>query len=62
MYIMSFFHPNLSLGYLREHLGVSYDIDTTKARQELGISFRPAAESILDTAKSLVEKDLLWNK
>lgn len=39
--------------YLRSHLGRVPRYDTTKIRTELGVTFRPAAETILDAVKDL---------
>jgi dihydroflavonol-4-reductase len=39
--------------YLRTHLGRIPRYDTTKVRTELGVSFRPASETILDTLADL---------
>jgi dihydroflavonol-4-reductase len=39
--------------YLRTHLGRVPRYDTTKIRSELGMSFRPAAETILETMADL---------
>jgi dihydroflavonol-4-reductase len=39
--------------YLRTHIGRVPRYDTTKARQELGLSLRPTRETVLDTARDL---------
>ncbi|MBM3770398.1 MAG: aldehyde reductase [Acidimicrobiia bacterium] len=39
--------------YLRSHLGRVPRYDTTKIRTELGVTFRPGAETILDTVRDL---------
>jgi dihydroflavonol-4-reductase len=39
--------------YLRTHIGRVPRYDTTKARQELGITLRPTRETVLDTARDL---------
>ena len=45
--------PKGSGQYLRTHLGRVPRYDTTKIRTELGMSFRPASETILDTMADL---------
>jgi dihydroflavonol-4-reductase len=39
--------------YLRTHIGARYEIDTTRIRSELGITFRPIEEAIIDTYHDL---------
>ena len=41
--------------YLRTHLGRVPRYDTTKIRTELGVTFRPVRETILDTIKDLAK-------
>jgi dihydroflavonol-4-reductase len=51
--LASYRQPKGSGRYLRTHLGRVPRYDTTKIRTELGVSFRPAAESVLDTMANL---------
>lgn len=46
--------PKGRASYLRTHLGRIPRYDTTKIRTDLGVTFRPASESILDTARDLI--------
>ena len=39
--------------YLRTHIGGRYEIDTFRLRSELGITFRPIEEAIVDTYRDL---------
>lgn len=49
----SWFQPKGTGSYLRTHLGRTPRYDTSKIQDELGITFRPAATSILDTLDDL---------
>lgn len=45
--------PKGIASYLRTHLGRVPRYDTTKIRTELGVTFRPAADTILDASRDL---------
>lgn len=49
----SYLQPKGVGSYLRTHVGRVPRYDTSKIRRELGMSFRPATESILDTLAGL---------
>jgi nucleoside-diphosphate-sugar epimerase len=51
--LASLFQPRGAGSYLRTHVGRTPRYDTTKIRTELGMTFRPAAESMLDTMDDL---------
>jgi dihydroflavonol-4-reductase len=51
--LASYRQPKGTGQYLRTHLGRVPRYDTTKIRTELGVSFRPASVSILDTMQDL---------
>ena len=51
--LASYTRPRGSGTYLRTHLGRTPRYDTGKIRRELGMTFRPAAESLLDTMRDL---------
>ena len=51
--LSSYFQPKGVGSYLRTHVGRVPRYDTTKIRQELGLTFRPVASSILDTLSDL---------
>ena len=50
----SYTQPRAVGSYLRSHLGRKLAYDNSKIRRELGLSFRPARESIAETAADLV--------
>ena len=54
--LSSYLQPKGIGSYLRTHVGRVPRYDNSKARRELGISFRPAERSILDTLEDLAEK------
>jgi len=51
--LSSYTQPKGIGSYLRTHVGRVPRYDTTKIRSELGVTFRPAEQSILDTMKDL---------
>jgi hypothetical protein len=50
---------DLSIAYLRANLGVQRRIDNTRGRVELGLSYAPIEQTVLDTARSLVGAGLV---
>jgi nucleoside-diphosphate-sugar epimerase len=54
-YGVALFDKRLSFSFLRRNLGVAHRYDNAKSRRELGIEYRPPAETARDTAKSFVE-------
>jgi dihydroflavonol-4-reductase len=57
--LLSWFQPNGVGSYLRSHLGKVPAYDNGKIRRELGLQFRPARTSILDTIDDLRRRGLL---
>jgi hypothetical protein len=55
MYILALVLPSLSFRFVRNQLGKVIDFDHTKAQEQLGIDFRPAAKTVIDTAQSILE-------
>jgi dihydroflavonol-4-reductase len=53
--LLSYTQPAGTGSYLRTHLGKVMRYDTSKVRRELGLTFRPARDSVLDTVRSLVQ-------
>jgi dihydroflavonol-4-reductase len=51
--LSSYLQPKGVGTYLRTHVGRVPRYDTTKAREQLGVVFRPVAASVLDTLKDL---------
>ena len=51
--LASYFQPKGVGSYLRTNVGRTPRYDTTKIRTELGVTFRPAENSILDTMRDL---------
>ena len=51
--LASTFQPSGNRDFIRTNLGRRFQIDTTRIRTELGMKFRPAGESILDTYRDL---------
>ena len=48
----AFQHPG-ARSYLRTNIGRKFEIDTSKIRSELGMTFRPVEEAIVDTYRDL---------
>jgi dihydroflavonol-4-reductase len=55
LYVMALFNKKMSFAWVRNNLGNRPEIDNSKATRELGVTFRPARESVIDTATSAVE-------
>ncbi|MGB0498495.1 MAG: SDR family oxidoreductase [Rubricella sp.] len=51
--LLGLFDP--SIGTIRHDLGRRYDLDNTKAREVLGVEFRPAEEALRASARFLVK-------
>jgi dihydroflavonol-4-reductase len=49
----SYMQPAGVGSYLRTHIGRTPRVDNGKARRELGLSFRPVRDTVLDTARDL---------
>lgn len=56
LYAIALFDKQLSWGFLRRNLGVQRSFDCTLAETELRVSFRPADQSVVDTATAAVER------
>jgi dihydroflavonol-4-reductase len=54
MKLASYTRPRGTAAYLRANLGRVYRYDTAKIRGELGMTFMPVEQSILDTAADLI--------
>jgi dihydroflavonol-4-reductase len=48
----AFLHPG-ARSYVRTNIGRDFEIDTSKIRSELGMTFRPVEETIIDTYRDL---------
>jgi dihydroflavonol-4-reductase len=53
------FQPKGIRSYLRSHLGRVPAYDTSKIRRELGMTFRPARQSVLDTLQDLCQRGVI---
>lgn len=58
MYVAAMFDRRISWSYLRSHLGVERRIDAGKSERELGLVLTPIEDTILDTARSLIDLGL----
>ncbi|MEO1335926.1 MAG: NAD-dependent epimerase/dehydratase family protein [Myxococcota bacterium] len=59
VYAYAAFDRRLTWAYLRQSLGRRIHIDNRRARQSLGLAFRSVNETIVDTARSMVELGLV---
>ena len=55
VYAWALFDKRLTWAYLRKNLGRRIRLDGRLARQNLGVQFRPIAETLIDTAQSMIE-------
>ncbi len=59
LYVMAVFAKGMSLRWVRNNLNHRGVIDNSKVTRELGITLRPARESVLDTATSAIEQGFI---
>jgi nucleoside-diphosphate-sugar epimerase len=55
MYLAPLVDKRLSFGFVRRNLGKQRVLSNDRARRELGLTFRPAEESIVATAQTLLD-------
>lgn len=56
MYLAPLVDKRLSFGFVRRNLGKQRRLSNELARNELGVDFRPAEESLVDTARSMIDQ------
>lgn len=54
-YVLSFFHPQISPGWVRRSIGTSCEYDSSPATESLGIAWTPLEDSVVDGARSAIE-------
>ncbi len=54
-YVLSVFHPQLTMSWVKHNIGTSCEYDSSPANQELGIEWIPVEDSIVDGARSAIE-------
>lgn len=54
-YVMSIFHPQISVGWVKRNIGTSCEYDSSPANEELGLEWTPVESSIVDGARSAIE-------
>jgi nucleoside-diphosphate-sugar epimerase len=55
VYLAAALDSRVSIGYLRETLGFRPRFASTRAKDMLGLNYRPVKETLLDTARSILE-------
>jgi dihydroflavonol-4-reductase len=55
MYVLAGFDKRLTWNFLRKNLGVAHRIDNRRSIERLGVKYRSIADSICDTARSLID-------
>ncbi len=55
MYATAIFDKRVTFAFLRRNLGSAPRFDNGRAKRDLGVTFRPVAESVVDTGRSIVE-------
>ena len=56
VYAYALFDQRLTWSYLRHALGRTIRLDNRRVRESLGVTFRPIDETLLETARSIVDK------
>jgi len=54
-YVMSIFHPQLTMSWVKRNIGTSCEYDSSPANEELGLEWTPVESSIVDGARSAIE-------
>ncbi len=54
-YVVSIFHPQISVGWVKRNVGTSCEYDSSPANKELGVEWTPVESSIVDGARSAIE-------
>ena len=54
-YVMSIFHPQINMGWVKRNIGTSCEYDSSPANEELGLEWTPVESSIVDGARSAIE-------
>ena len=54
-YVLSVFHPQLTMNWVKHNIGTSCEYDSSPATEELGIEWIPVESSIVDGARSAIE-------
>ena len=59
VYVGALFDKRLTWSWLRRNLGRRIRFDGTRLQRELGLEYRPLEQTLLDTARSMVEHNLV---
>jgi nucleoside-diphosphate-sugar epimerase len=59
MYVVALFNKQVSFEFLRRSLGKASRFDGSRAPSELGFAYRPLDQTLIDTAQSFIDLDLL---
>ncbi|MCB9641637.1 MAG: SDR family oxidoreductase [Myxococcales bacterium] len=59
MYIVALFDKRLSFGFLRRNLSTQTRFENKHIREDLGLSFRPLEQTIVDMCQSFVDRGFL---
>ena len=54
-YVLSIFHPQLTMSWVKHNIGTSCEYDSSPANQDLGMEWIPVEDSIVDGARSAIE-------
>ncbi|MDE0707714.1 MAG: NAD-dependent epimerase/dehydratase family protein [Candidatus Poseidoniales archaeon] len=54
-YVLSIFHPQLTMSWVKHNIGTSCEYDSSPANQDLGMEWIPIEDSIVDGARSAIE-------
>jgi dihydroflavonol-4-reductase len=54
-YVLSVFHPQLTMSWVKHNIGTSCEYDSSPANQELRMEWIPVEDSIVDGARSAIE-------
>ena len=59
LYLSSLVDKRITFSWVRRNIDRAYRVDNSKSREELGITYRPLEETLLDTCRSFIELGLV---
>jgi nucleoside-diphosphate-sugar epimerase len=59
LYVAALFDERLSVAFLKNNLGAVYNFDSRRSVSQLGVRYRPLEESLVDCARSILDRGLV---
>ena len=59
MYATALFDRRITFSWVRRNIGRAYNVDNRKSRDDLGLTYRPLEETVIDTCRSFIQLGLV---